>query len=333
MGQTTFGTVIGVGMDQVFNEASLSASLADKYAALDSLWILSKTTTRLAKLGFSRQIRVTEDFETRYLAPDYTIGEYLHSPLDGRNRTVQSLLRGRFSSFPYVENLCKEQGVTELDDYHIEGERCKGLALAALLGVPALSLSGDPRFIPPDTIITHDTLHATGQAVDEIQSVTHRVALVCEEGDIDCHEARILETLHSPLCDGACVLEHASRFFPYLVFSKTAQMQIEGITRENILFLRIRTILLELNRAMAEVENNSALFSPQGFKFSPAESDTATTGRKGQKHTFTFDNKEILCEAHMRITDSDRIYFKGVPCEFKVYIGHIGKHLPTKHYG
>ena len=55
-------------MDQVFNELSLSASLPDSYAAHAALLELKKASDKLKALGFSPQIRVTEDF-AKYALP------------------------------------------------------------------------------------------------------------------------------------------------------------------------------------------------------------------------------------------------------------------------
>jgi len=320
-------------MDQVFNEISLSSSLDDKHSALTALRDLGKTTIRLEKLGLTRQIRVTSDFETRYLAPDYTIGNYLHSPLGGQDRTVQSLLRSRFSRAPYVEKLCEELGVTVLDDYCIAGESCKGLALASLWEIPALSLKGDIRFSPPSVTITHDFIKSDNDNLATIQSETYDVGIVCEENDINFHIDCIVDALQSPLCDGAGILINAPDLLPFLRFSSIAKNQLQNINNRNILFPRIRSILIELNRAMKDVKENHQRFSPQGFKFTPTESESAVTGKNGEKHTFVFDrNLFVLCDSHMRITGGDRIYFRGEANEGVVYVGHIGRHLPTKKY-
>lgn len=83
-------------------------------------------------------------------------------------------------------------------------------------------------------------------------------------------------------------------------------------------------------------------FCPKGFKYTPAEGDSATQGKKGQKHTFTFNatgrqggslTVDLLCESHMRITGGDRVYFYADTGKETVYVGHIGKHLPGKKFG
>ena len=162
-------------MDQVFNELSLSASLPDNYAARDALMNLKKASDKLRDLGFSTQIRTTEDFATRQITPDYTIYKYLKRSVGGQEKTLLQLLLGRFSEAPYVEQLCSDRGMTVLEEYTLEQDVCKGLALASLWNIPALSLGGDSRFESPFVTITHNSLDDDAELLKE----ECRVGLIC----------------------------------------------------------------------------------------------------------------------------------------------------------
>ncbi len=326
-------------MDQVFNELSLSASLADEYSARPAILRLKEASDRLTTLGFSRQIRVTHDVAERQISPGRTLRRYLQSPAGGQERTLRQWLLSRFSRAPYVEQLCTEQGITELEEYHIGNERCKGLALAALWGIPALSLSGDERFMPPHTVMTHSFLTEEN---GELQEEHCRVGIIREETDVRCHETAIQKILYVPLNDGIHMLAYARQQLDCLAFSATAEEQLEGILEGNPWLPRIHAILQELQRAMQEAIARNTIFNPKGFKYKPTESASATEGKKGQKHTFDFieydsqGNRNIfslLCQSHMSITDGDRVYFCPDRNKGKVYIGHVGEHLPTKKYG
>lgn len=320
-------------MDQVCNELSIDAHLQDKYAALQALLSLGKASVALEEYGFSRQIRVSEDFETRSLAAGYTIAQWLNDRLGGQDRTVQSLLRMRVSRAPYVEQLCQEQGVTELDDYHIDGIPCKGLALAALWNIPALSLSGHPLFSDFHVTISHDFIDSDDDA-EKPQSEAHTIGLVRCEEDLAVHAERLTQRMQAPLQDGADILEHAPALLPYLDFSKTAEKQLEEFGANDLFFSRVRDILIVLNKAMANVAlEQSTLFAVQGYRYTPSEGEIATSGKKGERHTFTFSDGTLrLCEAHIRLSHGSRIYFCPDESSRKVHVGHIGKHLPTKKF-
>lgn len=326
-------------MDQVFNELSLSASLPDDHAAHAALLKLKKASDKLKALGFSPQIRVTEDFAVRHVTPGCTIRDYLKSSAAGKDKTLRQWLLTRFSSAPYVEQLCADAGMTILEEYVIGKDLCKGLALATLWDIPALSLAGDARFVPPYVTLTRNSLNEADSAVSEEEC---QVGLICEEEDIPHHEENIKARFYEPTNTGKELLEYAHRRLTHLLFSAVAEDQLEGMLQGHILLPRIRIILEELQRAMQEAVETRQAFSPEGFKYTPTESSTATQGKKGQKHTFTFNatgrqggslTVDLLCESHMRITEGDRIYFYADTGKETVYVGHIGKHLPGKKFG
>ena len=321
-------------MDQVFNELSLSGALSDMYAAHDALFALLQASERLHVLGFAPQVRVTEDFGTRLLTPDGTVYDYLKTPVGGRYRTVRQAILGRFTKAPYVEQLCEEAGVDFLDEYVMEDEGCKGLTLAALWNVPALSLAGDARFVPPYVSLTHNSID---EVSGEIWQEEFQVGIVSCVEDVAYHEKAIADRLRMPVETGSDLLEYARQHLARLRFSKEAQEQLLAMRRGYPLLPRICSILEELQRAMQEAIESRNPFMPLGFKYTPFESDTATQGKKGEQHTFAFEMREIeqtvymLCESHMRVTDRERVYF----CAGKdvVFVGHIGEHLPGKKYG
>lgn len=216
-------------MDQVFNELSLSASLADAYSAQAALLSLQKASDRLIALGLSPQIRRTRDAAERLIAPDCTLRQALLSRTGGQDKTLRQVLLKRFSSAPYVEQLCTEQGITELEEYSLGNERCKGLALAALWRIPALSLAGDARFAPPQITITHAFVEENG----EFQEEACQVGIIREATDVEHHETAIQELLYVPLNDGARLLAYARQRLDCLAFSVTAEDQLETMRTGN----------------------------------------------------------------------------------------------------
>lgn len=325
-------------MDQVFNELSLSTSLPDNHAAHAALLELKKASDKLKALGFSPQIRVTEDFAVRHVTPGCTIRDYLKSPAAGKDKTLRQWLLMRFSSAPYVEQLCIDAGMTILEEYVIDEEPCKGLALAFLWDIPALSLAGDTRFVPPHVTLTRNSLNEADSAVFEEEC---QVGLICGEEDIPHHQKNLEARFYEPTNTGKELLDYARRRLTHLLFSAVAKGQLRDMPQGYLLLPRIRKILEELQRAMQEavVTRN---FCPKGFKYAPAEGDTATQGKKGQKHTFSFVEADkqgndvehsLLCESHMRITSGDRVYFSADTGKETVYVGHIGEHLPGKKFG
>lgn len=326
-------------MDQIFNELSLSASLPDDYAAHDALLDLKKASDKLHDLGFSLNIRVTEDFNTRKITPGHTIHDYLRRKVGGAQKTLQGLLLKRFSGAPYVEQLCQDAQISFLEEYTLDNEICKGLGLASHIEVPALSVAGDERFTPPFVTLRHSRLKTEN---GEICTVECPVGIICAEDDVQHHKEAIKAALAGPISTGTELLNYAGRWLPRLRFSLVAQDQLMNIPRNDPRLSRVQPILEELQRAMQQAVDTQTFFSPQGFKYTPAESSSATQGKNREKHTFRFVEPDasgspiqftLLCEAHMWITDGERIYFYGDRNKGRVYIGHIGEHLPGKKYG
>lgn len=326
-------------MDQIFNELSLSASLPNSYVAHEALLALKNASDKLQDLGFSTNIRVTEDFRTRYITQEYTIYKYLRCSTGGPQKTLRDFLLKRFTGAPYVEQLCSDSGITDLEEYSLEGIHCKGLALASHFGIPALSLAGDPRFVPPFTTLAYRYMETGGTEISEEEC---QVGIICREEDIIHHAKDIKKVLTGAISTGEQLLNYGRRWLSYLRFSVEAKEQLINIQRGDPRLPRIRTILDELQRAMQEAIDNQTPFSPKGFNYTPVESTTATRGKNREKHTFRFVEPDasddhalrpLLCEAHMWINDRERVYFFADMALRLVYVGHIGEHLPGKKFG
>lgn len=321
-------------MDQVFNELSFSGSLADISTANIAMENMMKASNQLMSYGFSRQIRVSEDTFNREIIPGCTFRQYLTARTTGSIKTLQQALFIRFSGAPHVEKLCIDEGLTELEEYHIEKIPCKGLALAKLWGIPALSLAGDEHFVPPYVTITHSFL---SEGTGEIKEESEKIGIICAEIDIIHHKNTIRERLYNPLRNGQNLYNYATQQLFCLTFSSTAKTQLAEMQNGDPWLPRILDILCELHRAMQDAIEKDAAFSPCGFHYTPTESSSATQGKKGEAHTFRFMEQGIpillMCQSHMRITDGARIYFDHDKNKKIVYIGHIGEHLPTKKFG
>ncbi len=321
-------------MNQVLNELSLSASLSNIDDAKRAIIHLQEASHELYKLGFSNHVHITTDFAYREITPGYNIKRLLSLFSHGKENTIKTWLISLLTSLPYTENVCQKIGITH-DEYSINNTPCKGLALAAFYGAPALSLDGDNRFIPPHIVLTHSFI---SDSSGEIKNECCQVGIISQKQDISHH----IDIIHSlPLNNprtGADLLQHIKERFNALIFSTTAEDQLIRLQQGSIILARLSLILQELNRALNESLKNNTPFIPIGFNYTASESNSATQGKKGEKHKFTFNingitHQRVLCESHMRITDRLRIYFKYNPDIKKVLIGHIGDHLPGKKYG
>lgn len=110
-------------------------------------------------------------------------------------------------------------------------------------------------------------------------------------------------------------------FFPNkIVFSKEIEKQIENI--DKIIFEQAMSIL-------RDVESNKKLITDYNHS---GESKSVKDDEKLKKlRYFTVEDEKIFFGNHIKsLPDANRIYF--LEENNKVFIGYIGKHLPTKKY-
>jgi len=110
-------------------------------------------------------------------------------------------------------------------------------------------------------------------------------------------------------------------FFPNkIVFSKEIEKQIENI--DKIIFEQAMSIL-------RDVESNKKLITDYNHS---GESKSVKDDEKLKKlRYFTVEDEKIFFGNHIKsLPDANRIYF--LEKNNKVFIGYIGKHLPTKKY-
>lgn len=138
-----------------------------------------------------------------------------------------------------------------------------------------MSLGGDSRFVPPFVTLIHNSLDDDVEFFEEECSV----GLICQE-DVSFHEEDIKDRLSVSISTGEELLEYARERLTSLAFSSTAEDQLANMQRGYLLLPRIRTILETLHNSMREAVDRQQAFLPQGFRYTPAESDTATQGKK-----------------------------------------------------
>lgn len=319
-------------MDQVFNELSLSGAHSNRYAALQAMHDVCMASLALEKIGFTRIVKTTADFAIREMASAYTYNDWINDKdVPKEFRVTRSLMLSRLSKSPYVDNLCHEYGMTELEEYKLEQNTpCLGLALAHIWGIPALSLAGDERFSRGEVVFLREMLAEDGT----LSSEPCRTLLLLKEEDTRQHEQAIRACLRPNIDSGPSILEQATTAFPHLEFCGDAPGQLKAIDRANPYFRTIVNILWALDEAMRLVGDPKDNFMPQGIFYTARESDT-TMQKPKTRAARTFlcpDGEKRVFGEHVRINIAMRVQFFSDKVQRKVYIGHVGEHLPTARF-
>jgi len=109
-------------------------------------------------------------------------------------------------------------------------------------------------------------------------------------------------------------------FLKKIVFCKEVKKQIKNI--DKIIFQQAISILRDIETNEKTVDD---------FNHSSESSSVVNNPQLKKLRYFTIDDKKVYFDKHIKsLPNANRIYFKSI--ENKIYIGYIGKHLPTKSF-
>jgi len=113
--------------------------------------------------------------------------------------------------------------------------------------------------------------------------------------------------------------EKREEFFPKrIVFCKEVEKQIKTLDKH---------IFRQAIRILRDIENNQESIPKN--KYTPESPSVKNNTKKSDKRMFTINNEKVYFDNHITFS-SKKIYF--LEQDDKIYIGYIGKHLPTKKY-
>lgn len=310
-------------MDQIFNELSVSTCYSDKYAARPGMEMAIEVSLALVEEGMSKTIRTTRDFNTRFLADNYTVANWTTDK--EVNKEIKLYFLTHATKSPYIDNFWEQhedQG-ENLVEYYFDGEKALGLGLAHLWDIFSISLVGDNRFSEIDIILSEYLL--TGEN-EESRSIT--VSTFSTPEHVERNKDAIHEGLRNNIHCGLDLIEKAEEMLTYLSFCPNAVDQIYSLRGSEEFFFEATRHLFILNETMREWDGGD--FSPE-LNFSSESKSTMSNKKFIQKRTFRCsDDVKRTFTLHSKImSENKRIYFFPIPEDKIVHIGHVGDHLPT----
>jgi hypothetical protein len=313
-------------MDQIFNELSVSACYPDKFAAQEGMDLAIDVSVAMAKLGMSKNIRTTSDFTLRLLADGYSVAEWARDRIGNKEKKIYLLTFA--TKAPYIESFYegKEQS-DELFEFRFGQDLALGLGLAYLWNTSSISLSGDPRFIQENVILSEYRLTA-----EEVTNNNVSVFTFSNTHQVESHKDFILKSLQGAILNGQSLIENAQEMLPYLSFGPKTIDQVREFWGSEQFFHEVLNHLFILNKTM--LEWTEGRFTPD-LDFSPESESTMNNTEYAQKRLFLCkDGIERQFRLHSKIKSANkRIYFFPIPEQKIVHIGHVGDHLPTMKYG
>lgn len=130
------------------------------------------------------------------------------------------------------------------------------------------------------------------------------------------------------------IWDSRDRLFSNLVFCDHVKMQIESLTNIND-FKRVVSILNDVNKYLIHKESKtfSCGIMNQESTFHMSPESEITLLEYGENRKFrTPDGNTLLFNYHLKLGNQFRIYIHQIQKSNKLYIGHIGNHLPTKKF-
>ncbi|WP_417912791.1 hypothetical protein [Candidatus Electronema sp. TJ] len=222
----------------------------------------------------------------------------------------------------------------ELFDVHLLNEQsCSALRAAAWNDSPLLSFpTRSPWTASPVTVIV-EQLSETGEIVSSIEELCNLHSLEQFEKE----KAGLQEKLSKRICSGKELLEQAQQLYPCLRFCGKAEEQLRNWAYPTNFLEQIKEALSVLN-TFAEhwAEGRVAGYSHNtlrqlGLRHEVSGESSTVKEKFRQTREFHLPSGEkMLFEDHIKFSQGIRVYFLVNSDENIVFIGYIGKHLPTK---
>lgn len=317
----------------VFNE--LSGPFATQLEAKTGLETFIQTCIKARELGLDT-LRLPEiigqNLYNLPIAPNYFISQWL------QESEVKEDLKDRFKEIvtnsPLIteeEPLAKESG--SLSEFRIKPENdtklAEGLGAAYLLGTLCLSLSSHPIWKSEEITLEHWYLDETGLENTKIISVKH----ASQPEHVAKHTTWFENQRRDSLQKSRELWNEREKFFPHLILCGEVEKQLTKLGIQSKYFDQIIDRLKRLNnyaREWTEGAYSDAKAKQYGLDVSGESSGTLNKYSRQRKFRLPRGERRLF-DKHIKTGDL-RFHFYPNDETKEIYVGYIGKHLPTTKY-
>jgi hypothetical protein len=295
----------------VFNELSLPMQDIREFE------IFFKVLNRLRELGMEK-IRMDKNF-TQYpeILSNITFQQLLGQITDRtQQRRLKSFVNNSISVIetPLIKEDEKEQEELLINEYFYNSKSNDGgLACSDIWNTIAISFSSDEQWNKDSIKLQKHTI--TSDIIDVDIRHTSKIDHLDTHRDFfqDLEKEKRLNITQDNFW------EKRERYFPNkIVFCKEVEEQIKKIDKD---------IFYQAINILRDIETDKKLITDYNYS---KESQSVKNDENLKKlRCFTIENKKIYFDNHLKFS-SCRIYF--IEREGKIYVGYIGKHLPTKKF-
>ncbi len=315
----------------IFNELSITP-FVNIYEARKGLEIFIRTCAKVRELGF-QTLRLHESIENPYqlqIAPNYMVSQWL------KDSEVKDDLKDNFRDIIFYpplindeEPIAKEQNILSEFKIRVDDEikMADGLGAAYLLGTLCISFLSHNLWDSNEIRnIEHWFLKENGNDITTSIIVKH----ASKPAHLAKHQAWFEQKKRESLQKSQDLWERKEEFFPHLVLCGEVEKQLTGLGIQSKFFDQIIEKLKRLNEYANNWQEGSYddhAAKQYGLNVS-GESDS-TLNKYGRQRKFRLPNrKKELFEKHIKTGDL-RFHFYPDDGSKTIYVGYIGKHLPT----
>jgi len=322
---------VNIPYPQIFNELSfVKETNNDDF--LGKMESLLSVVDGMNSIGFDLGIAYTEDLLDKECLRGITFEKWLRSKssIQKEQKIKQRFLhlflnKGRRLNSIYNPDLKFE--------YFYKNNTLKnisGLAASFHFGLPSISLQNNEF---RDNYEFNVTIRELNENTGDNEDYEDKAISISQSCDIDKIFDENTRKIYNEIKSGQDIIDHNKEMLLYLVFSQTAYKQLQCMSSTNFTvngFMWVCKTLLFLNhiiyRTLTEKQD---FFDITGHLNTIANTESNKTKEKfPNSRTFTFENGEKReCWAHVKHSDK-RIYFCVDRSQGKIYVGHIGEHLP-----
>jgi hypothetical protein len=169
-----------------------------------------------------------------------------------------------------------------------------------------------------------------------------QVGHISQPDHLQQHKVWIAERLKSSVRNGRELLQKKATLYPHLVFCDEAEKQIKTLKANDVLFRKIVSRLLELEKYCQQWEPNTAFDGQQKIPNSSGESEATMQQYgslrqfkcpDGEIRTFAYHLKENLYGWRIHIwPDEQGLFGLAADQHRRILVGYVGVHLKTSTY-
>lgn len=310
-----------MSIELIFNELSLVPVAASRDTARKHVQLFLETVRAASNKGISRQLRTKENFKEAMLADGYSWRDWSNDP--AVLREARLYFKGLVTRAPLLDGLDHAQNKEPGFEFYFNNQISEGLGAAFLTDNLAVSLASKGEWDFHAVSIIVNELLEDGNIQEQKRCVRHASRPDHVETN---HRSWIRERLKRSVENGADLWEKSRIYFPSLSFCAVVQRQMGHLPKE---------ALTPILRGLFCLETYCQSWKSGGFNLDSlgcASSTESKTTREqfGQERTFSCpDGIERMFSYHVKPGQPWRVYFDPSPGPGRMFVGYVGRHLPT----